>query len=177
MNETTPFQPQPNADAIAKEREDLRKLLEKRPLTRGALDVMGQLRDAANHWEKKITEAPKVKDNVPLERRFLESHDRCVEDLSSIHYSLGRFVAVGEMAAAAKAVEWQTVDGSQDHKMFSEADRIIKESLGKLNAAKEATVRKLEGLMKMGYVQDAIHADANAELEIFDKDRGQKGQE
>jgi len=160
-------QVEPPKSDVMKEREELKKLLGEKPLTRGALDLLDEARSNARYWENRIAEAPQIKHNIPLQEQFLQTHEGFVDDLSKIHYDLGRLENVGEMMEAAKAVEWQTKDGTHDHKMFDEATKIVEASRNSLNAAKEATVRRLDGLMKMGYVHDKIHEDAMVEDEIL----------
>lgn len=166
---------EPPKSDIMKEREELRKLLESKPLTSHVLGSLDERRDDARYWENKVTETPETKNNIPLQERFLESHEGFVSDLNEIHYSLGRLAEVKEMLAAAKAVEWQTVNGQDTHKMFVEAATIVEKSETSLDSAKDATVRKLEGLMKMGYVHDKIHEGAEKENESLDKDRTPAG--
>ncbi|MDP3646414.1 MAG: hypothetical protein Q8R25_04985 [bacterium] len=157
----------PKSEAM-KEREELKALLESKPLTRGVLSLMDNIRNDAHYYGNKVLETPQTKNNIPLAERFFESHEGFVDDLSKIHYALGRLANIQEMLAAARAVEWQALGGTSGHKIFDEAEKILGNSKNTLDGAKEATVRKLDGLMKMGYVHDKIHEDAVVEDEILE---------
>src|SRR3989304_7713832 len=93
-------------------------------------------------------------------RFFRPSHDGFVGDLSRIHYTLGKIENVGQMLAAAQGVEWQSLGGVQGHKMFTNAQKILEDARDELTSAKDTTIRKLDALMQMPYVQDAIHIEA-----------------
>jgi len=166
----------PKGDDI-EERKQLRELLNVRPLTRGVVDCINDAASRSNDWERRVAEAPKTTDNIPLDERFLETHEKFVRDLSDISYDMGRLENVTEQLVAAKAVEWQTAAGPLENSVFDKAGGVLEASKKKLEGAKEATLRKLEGLMKTGFVQDAIHSDANKELEAFDKGHRQEGQQ
>lgn len=171
MSEGSEKNIEPPKSEIMKEHEELKTLLESKPLTRGVLGMIEGVRNDANYYGNKVLETPGVGEGGVLQERFLRSHDGFVGDLSRIHYTLGKIENVGQMLAAAQGVEWQSLGGVQGHKMFTNAQKILEDARDELTSAKDTTIRKLDALMQMPYVQDAIHIEAESENEKFDKSR------
>ena len=158
----------PQTNGIEAERSELKQLLESRPLTRHLIDRLLSVRDAASRLVDKVVASPKVKDpeHGTPEDRFVESHDIVVADLNNIHYELGQLENIKDMFDAAQSLEWQSLDGMQQHKMFEEVETMYKNTKEKLEKAREVTVAKLESLMKLPFVAAKVHEDAVVEDEI-----------
>ena len=155
----------PKSDEM-KARDDLKALLDNKPLTKEMLVAVDVICNDAEYLGSKVIDTPAGKVSS-LKGSLSNIHSVFITELSEVSNAQGRLAAFKEMLQAVRAVEWQTLGGEQSHDLLGQAESRLNAADAMLKSTRETVNRKLEAIMKLPFVEDAIRTEAEKDDEKF----------